>query len=161
MQLPTLFLFPDTNLFVQCRALHELDWQRYGFEDIHLIVCRPIQAEIDQQKNKGSDRLSRRARAASSLFREIIIGDIGHKVVRDSNPSVKLFIELQLRPAEGVNIDYTRADDQLVAIAAKYQRQHPEADVRVLPLSWPSGRSWRPCARKRRSCACNSCQAGH
>jgi hypothetical protein len=132
MKPPTLCLFPDTNLFVQCRALHELDWQRYGFDEVCLIVCRPIQAEIDNQKNKGGDRVGRRAREASSLFREIIIGNTGHKIVRERNPSVKLFIEPQLRPADGLNIDYSRADDQLVGIAAEYQRQHPDVDVRVL-----------------------------
>jgi hypothetical protein len=127
-----LILFPDTNLFVQCRALHELDWQRYGFDDIQLIVCRPIQAEIDNQKNKGGDRLARRARSASSLFREIILNNNGHKILRESDPSVKLLIEPQLRPADGLNIDYSQSDDRLVGIAAEYQRQHPDADVRVL-----------------------------
>jgi PIN domain len=117
---------------VQCRALHELDWQRYGFDEIQLIVCRPIQAEIDHQKNKAGDRLARRARDASSLFREIILGNTGNKIVRESNPSVKLLIEPQLTPADGLNIDYSRADDRLVGIAAEYQRHHPDADVRVL-----------------------------
>jgi len=128
----TLFLFPDTNLFVQCRPLDELDWQRYGFDEIHLIVCRPVQTEIDRQKNKGGDRLARRARKASSVFREIILGEDGHKTVRASKPIVKLLIEPQLRPTDGLSIDYSQADDQLVGIAAEYSRQHPNADVRVL-----------------------------
>ena len=34
-----LYLFPDTNLFIQCRPLSELGWDRWGaFDEIHLIV---------------------------------------------------------------------------------------------------------------------------
>jgi hypothetical protein len=117
---------------VQCRPLAELDWQRFGFDEIHLIVCRPIQAEIDRQKNKGGDRVARRARKGSSVFREIILSEDGNKTVRASKPTVRLLIEPQLRPADGISIDYSQADDQLVGIAAEYSRQHPSADVRVL-----------------------------
>jgi hypothetical protein len=128
-----LFLFPDTNLFAQCRALHELDWPRYeGFDEVRLMVSRPVQAEIDDQKNRGGDRLARRARAASTMFREIILSESGFRVIRQSSPSVKLFIEPQLRPAEGLNIDYSRSDDQLVGIAVEFQKQNPNAAVRLL-----------------------------
>jgi len=68
-----LYLFPDTNLFIQCRPLSELGWDRWGaFDEIHLIVSRPVQAEIDKHKNRGNDRVAKRARTASSLLREII-----------------------------------------------------------------------------------------
>ncbi len=83
-------------------------------------------------KGKGGDRLARRARDASSLFREIILSDAGYKIIRDDNPSVVMVIEPRLMPAEGLNIDYLLADDQLVGIATEYQRLHPDADVRVL-----------------------------
>ena len=45
-----LSFFPDTNLFIQCRSLEELDWSEWAdFEEVHLIVCRTVQREIDQQ----------------------------------------------------------------------------------------------------------------
>lgn len=50
-------VFPDTNLFVQCRALEQLDWTIFSaFDDVRLLVTRPVQAEIDAQKGSGSGR---------------------------------------------------------------------------------------------------------
>src|SRR5580704_14422985 len=81
-----LYLFPDTNAFVQCRPLEQVDWSAWkDFDEVHLIVSRPVQSEIDNQKNKRSGRPGRRARAASSLFREVICaetGPQGHSGVR-------------------------------------------------------------------------------
>lgn len=51
----TLTLFPDTNLFIQCRPIEEIDWAEFaGFERIDLVVTRPVQVEIDRQKSKGN-----------------------------------------------------------------------------------------------------------
>ncbi|MBH5396416.1 hypothetical protein HZZ13_01115 [Bradyrhizobium sp. CNPSo 4010] len=130
-----LYLFPDTNLFAQCRALDELDWARWGDADeIHLIVSRPVQAEIDRQKNKGSDRLARRAKATSSLFREIILSTSDHKVVAGPSPTVKLFILNSLKPDSALKdqLDYEHNDDALVGIAHAFASKHSGKDVRVL-----------------------------
>src|SRR6185312_14749549 len=109
-----LYLFPDTNLFAQCRALEELDWDRWGdFDEVHLLVSRPVQAEIDNQKNKGGERLARRAKVTSSLFREIILGSSDRKVIRSDAPAVKLFIAngLKPNPTLGDQLDYQHNDD--------------------------------------------------
>ena len=59
----TLYLFPDTNVFIQCRSLKEVDWSEWRhYAKIHLIVCQPIQREMDKHKNRGSDRVAKRAR---------------------------------------------------------------------------------------------------
>ena len=69
-----LHLFPDTNVFVQCRALHELDWSEYEeYDEIRLIVCTPVQREIDRHKARGDDRLGRRSRKFHQMVREIIV----------------------------------------------------------------------------------------
>jgi hypothetical protein len=53
-----LYLFPDTGLLIQCLPLGELDWGRWtGFDEIHLIISRPIQKEIDKHKNGGNSDL--------------------------------------------------------------------------------------------------------
>ncbi|MHC2336988.1 PIN domain-containing protein [Bradyrhizobium sp. USDA 4454] len=131
----TLHLFPDTNLFAQCRALEELDWNRWGdFDEVRLIVSRPVQAEIDRQKNKGSDRLARRAKTTSSVFREIILSPLDHKVVGSPSPTVKLFILNSLKPDPTLKdqLDYEHNDDVLVGIAHAFANEHPGEDVRVL-----------------------------
>ena len=73
--MPILYFFPDTNFFIQCRPFGELDWGRWSdFDEVHLILTRPVRSEIDQHKYRGSDRLAKRARLASSLLREMTFG---------------------------------------------------------------------------------------
>jgi len=130
-----LYLFPDTNLFVQCRPLDELDWASWQqFEEVHLIVTRPVQSELDRQKSQGNARLCRRARAACSQFRDIILGDVGHKTVRDCNPAVKLLIKPELKPSTELSsrLDYKRCDDELVGTVAAFIHEHPAVDARIL-----------------------------
>ena len=34
----TLYLFPDTNVFIQCKPLEQLDWSEWQeFSEIHLL----------------------------------------------------------------------------------------------------------------------------
>jgi predicted ribonuclease YlaK len=131
-----LYLFPDTNLFIQCRALDQLGWMVWKeFDEVHLIVSRPVQSEIDHQKNRGNDRLRRRARTASSLLREIILGGAGYRLVRDADPTVKLFIRQDLKPNPDLSdsLDYqNEPDDRLVGTAHAFIQQNPRAEVRIL-----------------------------
>ena len=44
----TLYYFVDTNLFIQCYALEELEWSPWHkFEKVPLIVSSPVLREID------------------------------------------------------------------------------------------------------------------
>ena len=130
-----LHLFPDTNLFVQCRALEELDWSVWAaFDEVYLIVCRPVQREIDNQKGKGDDRIGRRARQAHSLFREIILSEHGFKVIRKTRPPVRLVVEPSNlpNPALADHLDYTKVDDEIVGCVHAHREQNPESDTRLL-----------------------------
>ena len=50
--MPAIHLFADSNLFLQCKPLREIDWPQLGdFGDIEVIVCRTVQREIDTLKN--------------------------------------------------------------------------------------------------------------
>ena len=133
--MPTRILsfFPDTNLFIQCRPLEELDWSEWtDFEEVHLIVCRTVQREIDQQKHRGNGRVAQRARKTSSLFRSIIEKDCS--VIREKGPRVKLMLESSSVPSPELKdrLDYDKPDDEIVGFLHKYEQQHPEADVRLL-----------------------------
>ena len=128
-------LFPDTNVLVQCRPLKDLDWSDWRqFDEVNLIISRPVQAEIDDQKNKGGDRLARRARKASSLLRQIILGGQGYSVVRPAEPNVKLCIRSTIKPSESLSeaLDYSRPDDRIVGTVHAFLKQNPGADARVL-----------------------------
>ena len=130
-----LHLFPDTNAFVQCRALHELDWSEYEeFDEIRLIVCTPVQREIDRHKARGNDRLGRRSRKVHQMFREIIVGGDAYIVVRESHPRVSLLFEPSCRPDPALagDLDYTETDDRIVGCVHGYRERNPHWDVRLL-----------------------------
>lgn len=130
-----VYLFPDTNLFIQCRALEELDWLPWSsYDEVQLIVTRPVQREIDNKKNKGNDRLGRRARAASSRFRGIILGDQDHELVRPAGPCVRLLIKPEYLPSPALSgrLNYQDPDDELVGTVHNFAEQHPDREARLL-----------------------------
>ena len=130
-----LHLIPDTNLFIQCHDLGELDWFRLGeFDEIRLIVCRPVQREIDHQKQRGNDRIGRRARKTHSMFREIIVGGGACKSIREADPLVRLLIDPSCLPNSALEdrLDYGETDDRIVGCVDAYRKQHPNSDARLL-----------------------------
>ena len=146
----TVCYFVDTNLFLQCRPLEQLDWTVLGdFAEVRLIVSRPVQREIDHLKNKGSDRPANRARAASAMFREMRLE--GQKVVREAGPRVVLSVERQHAPAPSLEdqLDYQERDDQLVGTLHEFVRRREGTDARLLthdttpPVYGPGSRACR------------------
>lgn len=130
-----LTLFPDTNIFIQCKSLSEIDWSVLGdFDQVDLVVTRPVQVEIDRQKGKGTGRLARRARAAASKFGEALDCEDETLIIAKGRPEVRLRISIQLRPSEetGITLNYSERDDQLVGIAKAFSDANSEASVRVL-----------------------------
>ena len=130
-----LYLFPDTNLFIQCRPLKELDWSEWeGFAEVHLLVCRSVQREIDDLKKRGNDRVGRRARKTNSLFRGIAVGEKGYELVQQSAPQVKLFLEGLSKPSEELQdrLDYNKSDDQTIGFICRFKHDNPDKDVRLL-----------------------------
>ena len=131
----TLVLFPDTNLFIQCHPLGQLDWSDWkGFSEIHLIVCRPVQREIDGQKNRGNDRVGRRARETHSMFQKVIDSNEEYLLIRPSNPVVKLYLQgLILRSSDlDAILDYSKPDDELVGCLYRFYQDNPGEDARLL-----------------------------
>ena len=131
----TLYLFPDTNVFVQCKPLKELDWSEWSdFSEVHLLVSRPVQREIDNQKNRGNNRVANRARLTYRTFREIFEGQLGHKVIQDSQPLVKLYLEGPNLPSPALKdrLDYSKPDDEIVGHLHSFMKENPGAEARLL-----------------------------
>lgn len=132
----TLHLFVDTNLFIQCRDLSELDWSEWkDFSEVHLIVSLPVQREIDRQKTRGNDRVGRHARSTySSLFRAIATGEKEFELIHDGEPQVKLFLESPSRPDPALSdsLDYSRPDDEIIGCMSRFAKENPGLDVRLL-----------------------------
>ena len=130
-----VFLFVDTNLFIQCQELEQLDWSDWKeFSVVSLIVSRPVQREIDRQKDYGTDRVQRRARMAHNRFQGIIKNPKGFQLIREANPAVKLFLEALKGPSERLkdHLDYSKPDDEIVGCLHRFTEENPAADARLL-----------------------------
>lgn len=130
----TLYLFPDTNFFIQCLPFDQIDWSPWkSFDEVQIIVCRPVQREIDNQKNRGGDRVGKRARQTNSLFRELIISG-KDKIARDTGPKVLMHIDPSIRPSPALKdqLDYSKPDDEIVGCVHAFRASNPGADARLL-----------------------------
>ena len=132
-----LHLFPDTNVFIECRPLEQLDWSRWSeFDEVHLVVCQTVLHEIDGQKNyHRRTRVRNRARAAFSMFAKLAkSGGTEHLTIRQSKPTVKLFLQLPGLPSPKLKdvLDYSYPDNKIVGHLYAYAEQHSDADVRLL-----------------------------
>ena len=130
-----LYLFPDTNVFIQCRPLDHLDWGEWKeFSEVHLLVSRPVQREIDNQKNRGNDRVANKARSTYRIFRKIIDSEQGYELVNGSSPTVKLFLQAPSLPSPELQdtLDYNKPDDEIVGCLHRFRQENQCADARLL-----------------------------
>lgn len=133
MSTATVIYFVDTNLFLQCHPWEQLDWTPWDdLEEVRLIVSSPVLREVDYRKNKGNDRVAKRARDTSAMFRRMLRD--GCKVVRTANPRVVLSIEPLHTPSPELErqLNYRERDDQLVGTLYAFSRCHEGIDVRLL-----------------------------
>lgn len=129
-----LYLFPDTNVFLQCRPLDQVAWSAFGdWDRIEVLLTRPVQTEIDALKGKGNGRQASRARTASSRVRELLQAE-GDRLTLREQPLVQLCLRHDLRRDESASgdLNYEERDDQLVGIALGFQKANPDAEVWLL-----------------------------
>lgn len=130
-----LYLFPDTNIFLQCMPLAQVNFSEItSCDEICVIITRPIQQEIDRQKGQGNSRLSKKAKAAASLFSTVVDSPNMTLVIRKSLPHVSLTMDLSLRPSDKLSeqLDYQEADDRFVGIAAGYCAADKDSEVAII-----------------------------
>ncbi len=129
-----LVVFPDTNLFLQCKPLQELDWSLIDHHgDVDILITRPVQAEIDEFKAKGNSRQASRARTISSLLGELLETDDDWVELRQ-RPLVRVTVDLELDPdpAKAKELKYDTRDGQLVGMALNYHLSNPDALVALV-----------------------------
>jgi hypothetical protein len=127
-----LILFPDTNVFLQCRALHEVPWGDVTqVQEIELLVGSPVQNEIDRLKGDGNARRARRAKDTNSLFRSALQSTEELLTLRESAPKVTLRFAPLLPPKResAEALDLTRPDDQLIDEVMHFRRNDPSAQL--------------------------------
>jgi hypothetical protein len=125
-------LFPDTNVFLQCKALNELQWGDIIVADeIELLVGAPVQDEIDHLKSDGNQRRARRARDANRLFRSVLVSAGESLVIREADPRITLRFAPPLHPKRETaeTLDLARADDRLIDEVVNFRRIEPSAEI--------------------------------
>jgi hypothetical protein len=116
---------PDSNVFLQCRSLDEVDWAEVTADaSVELIVVAQVYRELDRLKQGGNARRARRARAWVERLRPIALGRSDIVVVRERNPRVVLRVAPRLRPGEldGSVLDLEVADERIVAEALAFAK---------------------------------------
>ena len=134
MRLKSLFLFPDTNLFLECHTLKDIDWSTLGdYDEINLLLSKPVLDEIDLHK-KGTGRRRRQATNIFNIAREIVRQrDRNYLQIKD-NPVINLYLctDNYYRHFSKPSLDLTKPDDLLVACVGGYQQQFPEHTVKLI-----------------------------
>lgn len=118
MEIQRATYFPDTNVFLQCRAIQELPWEALtSASEILLLIAVPVQREIDRLKGDGRGRRAKRARKASQLFRSVVSAPDGQLLIRESSPRVILSFPPPITSVRPLfpDLDLSYADDHLVA----------------------------------------------
>ncbi|TCP99583.1 PIN domain-containing protein [Sphingomonas sp. PP-F2F-A104-K0414] len=111
---PPLIIFPDTNVLVQGRALHDLPWSEFGTGPIDLVLCGPVIRELDRLKTRPG-RAGKVARAYSTKVRELMSSADKSEVLVESTPRVMLRLspgKTNLAPQrQGLDVGH---DDQAI-----------------------------------------------
>ena len=131
--MPTLCLFADTNLFLHYKSLDQIDWSKLGnFYHIEVVVCPPVQREIDELKGGRERRRSERARKAASIFLEI--AEHGPQQQRTASPRVMLDLYVTSQPKQDLAdwLDYSQNDDRIIGHLAQFREDNPSADAHLL-----------------------------
>lgn len=83
------FLFVDSNLFLQCRPLQDLDWDRLvGREEVTILVPSAVLAELDKHKSDGNSRRAQRARRALQFLDSLLKAPDDTVIVRTTPTKV-------------------------------------------------------------------------
>ncbi len=123
-----LYCFLDTNIFIQCQEIRDIDWKaELGASEICLVIAPVVFEELDVFKDNHKNRRKRdRARRSIELVESIL--DSPHRLVRDG---VFLDIAPDLYRMEfgAYNLSPEYNDDRLVASAIGWSHQHSDDDL--------------------------------
>ena len=129
-----LYVLPDTNLFLQARALKELPWNELGsIREIIILVPRAVQKELSRLKSDGNSRRARRSRTASTLLLQTAQATKHTTTLRERDPRVTLKLPLPTKlSALPDDLDLANPDDRIIAEAITFREQNPNKEAVIL-----------------------------
>ena len=108
------FLFIDSNLFLQCRPLQDLDWDRLvGREEVTLLVPSAVLAELDKHKSDGNSRRAQRARRSLQFLASLLETPDDTVVVR----TIPTRVMAQIAPEVSGDVGTSNDDSILFEVA--------------------------------------------
>ncbi|MCL2591479.1 MAG: PIN domain-containing protein [Betaproteobacteria bacterium] len=129
-------IFLDANIFLQCKSLDQLPWGDITEnQDAVLLIPQAVQKEIDKLKSDGNGRRSKRARKASSLFKEIIRADECTKKISCGRVSIDITFPPSIRKEKRKSDDFldpTIPDDLIILDILAYKNIYPDNGVYLL-----------------------------
>ena len=132
----TLYLIPDTNVFIQCRPFEEFGWDQWycDYDEVQIVICRPVQRQIDNLKYKGNGRVGKRARKANSMIGQILDSGNRYLEINQTGPRVNLSLDFSFNPSAVLanHLDYSDVDNQIVGYLHAFRELHAGVESRLL-----------------------------
>lgn len=133
-----LTVVADTNLFLQCKPLQDINWLELDPAGVRVVVPMTVVKELDKAKGDGNGRRARRARAAVALFRKGVATPDGRLDI-DGRPNCTW----EFGSGEAAwhdSLDRDLPDHRLLAEARYVAQSEPETlllsgDISVLVLA--------------------------
>lgn len=131
-----IYLFIDTNIFIQCCDFDQLPWKENFDQEEHILLYIPrvVEEEISRLKHDGNSRRAQRARKANSFMKQILFSKDKKLVIKDSKP----IVEITFTPPLIKNIDLPNfldsalPDDRIIAEVMIYRNHYPAHDASII-----------------------------
>ena len=133
--LSVVYVFTDTNFFLQLKPPQELRWDDVleNVETVILTVPRAVQKEIARLKGDGNSRRARHARSAAQLLMRAAQASNQEELVQVADPTVRISLPAPfVVPSKFADLKSGSVDDQIIAEILAFREAHPGSDVRLL-----------------------------
>jgi len=131
-----IYLFIDTNIFIQCCDFDQLPWKDIFDQDEHILIYIPraVEEEISRLKQDGNSRRAQRARKANSFMKQILFSKDKKLGIRDSKPTVEIAFTPPL--IKNINLpdflDSSLPDDRIISEVMTYRNNYPTHNVSII-----------------------------
>ncbi len=130
-----LYLVPDTNFFMHCKPIDQLDLSEYShFENITVVVLREVLSEINNFKENGGPRLQRKARRIYTYL-EPLADNNGEFSVKAKNKDINILSKYIPKAILGDSMPLETVDDKIVASAIILHRDESPKGNKVIYVS--------------------------
>lgn len=116
----TVWVIPDTNIFLHCKPLDRLPWSQVASESVEVVLVDPVLAELDHWKDQGNDRRAKRVRALLPTLRTLVSEEHECVVVHRGPPRVSMRLDAATSARSWQDNDFAIID---AALAVQSQAQ--------------------------------------